>query len=471
MKKKIWIIIGSLAVLFAAWFFIGNSNGQEQAAWETATLEKRNIEMIVSASGTLNATNTVEVGTQVSGVINEIYVDFNDEVKKGQLMAKLDVRNLEASLSQANASVLQAEVQVMQKKRIYENTKKYNSGEIADLSVVEAEASLNQIKAQMEQGERNYLRYKELYEKGVVAKVDYETSMTDYEQLKASYESKKATLNRTKANVGNVDLQYSLEDLRTAEANLASMKASKEKAKINLEFAHIYAPIDGIVLSRNVEVGQTVAASFTTPVLFTIANDLTKMEIEASIDEADIGYIKNGQAVNFTVDAYTDLIFTGTVEAIRLQPEVVSNVVTYTAIVTAKNEALKLMPGMTANLDIVTAKQEQALSVPDAALNFSPSAEYIEQWRDYLTNKGVAVQAGNEEGYGAGILWTIENNQPVPKKTMKGLSDGGFTEIISKDFSEGKQVIIGMNGGNNKASENKQSSPFLPQRPGGEKKE
>ena len=469
MKKKIWIISGSIALLLAAWLFIGNNNGQEQTGWKTATLEKRNIEMIISASGTLNATNTVEVGTQVSGVIDQIFVDFNDEVKKGQIIAKLDVRSLEASLAQAKASVLQAEVSVTQKKRIYENTKKYNSGEIADQSVVEAEASLNQIKAQMVQAERNYLRYKELYENGAVAKIDYETAMTDYEQFKASYESKNATLNRTKANVGNVDLQSSLEDLRTSEANLASMKAALEKAKVNLEFANIRAPIDGIVLSRDIEVGQTVAASFTTPVLFTIANDLTKMEIEASIDEADIGYIKNGQPVDFTVDSYTDRTFTGTVEEIRLQPEVVSNVVTYTAIVTARNEDLKLMPGMTANLEVITAKREQVLSVPDAALNFSPPAEYIEPWRDYLTNKAVAVKADNEAGYSTGVLWIIENDQPVPKKVSKGLSDGGFTEIISKDLSEGEQVINGMNGGSDKASKETQSSPFLPQRPGSKK--
>ncbi len=469
MKKKIWILAGSLAVLLAVWLLIANNNSQEQAAWETAPIEKRNMEMVISASGTLNATNTVEVGTQVSGVIDEIYVDFNEEVKKDQLMAKLDVRSLEASLSQARASVLQAEVQVMQKKRIYENTKEYNSGEVDDLSVVEAEASLNQTKAQMEQAERNYLRYKELYEQGVVAKIDYETTMTDYEQLKASYESKKATLNRTKANVGNVDLQSSLEDLRTAEANLASMKASLEKAMVNLEFAHIRAPIDGIVLSRDVEVGQTVAASFTTPVLFTIANDLTKMEIEASIDEADIGYIKNGQAVNFTVDSYPELTFTGVVEEIRLQPEVVSNVVTYTAIVTAENEELKLMPGMTATLEIITAKRNQVLTVPDAALNFTPPTEYTEPWREYLMNQGVAVQADDSEGFGTGVLWTIENNQPVPKRIIKGLSDGGFTEIVSKGFSEGTPVIIGMSGGNNTTSEDKQSSPFLPQGPGGKR--
>lgn len=469
MKNKIGITVGSLIVLFTVWFFIGKNNGQEQTVWKTTSLEKRNIEMVVSASGTLNATNTVDVGTQVSGVIDEIYVDFNDEVKKGQMLAKLDTRNLAASLSQANASVLQAEVLVMQKKRIYENTQKYNSGETADLSVVEAEASLNQTKAQMEQAERNYLRFKELYENGVVAKVDYETTMTDYEQLKATYESKKATLNLTRANVGNVDLQSSLEDLRTAEANLASMKASLNKAKVNLEFGIIRAPIDGIVLSRDVEVGQTVAASFTTPVLFTIANDLTKMEIEASIDEADIGYIKNGQAVDFTVDSYTDLTFTGTVDEIRLQPEVVSNVVTYTAIVTAKNEDLKLMPGMTANLDVVTAKREQVISTPDAALNFTPTTAYVEPWRDYLMNQGVAIQTNNVEGFGSGVLWVLENNQPVPKKIIKGLSDGGLTEIISNDFSEGEQVIIGMNEGNSKTVHKKQSSPFLPQRPGGKK--
>ena len=469
MKKKLGIVLGILAILFAAWYFINYKNGQEQAGWQTAPLEKRNMEMIVSASGTLNATNTVEVGTQVSGVIDEIYVDFNDEVKKGQLLARLDTRNLAASLSQANASVMQAEVQVMQKKRIYENTKKYNSGEIADLSVVEAEASLNQTKAQMEQAERNYLRYKELHENGVVAKVDYEAIMTEYEQLKASYEAKKATLNRTKANVGNVDLQSSYEDLQTAESNLAFMKASLEKAQVNLEFAHIRAPIDGIVLSRNVEVGQTVAASFTTPVFFTIANDLTKMEIEASIDEADIGYIKNGQAVDFTVDAYTDLSFSGTVDEIRLQPEVVSNVVTYTAIVSAQNDELKLMPGMTANLDIITTKREQVLSVPDAAINFNPPTQFIEPWREYLMNTGVAVEADLSEGFGSGVLWVIDDNQPVPKRILKGLSVGGYTEIKSNDFTTGERVIIGITEGSEKNTTERQSNPFLPQRPGGKK--
>lgn len=467
MKNRTWIIIGSITTLLVAWYFISNGKDQEETAWETAVLEKRNIEMLVSASGTLNATNTIEVGTQVSGVIDEIYVDYNDEVKKGQLIAKLDVRNLDASLLQADAAVSQAEVQLMQKKRIYENTKKYNSGEIADLSVLEAEASLQQIKAQMEQAERNYIRYKDLYNEGVVAKIDYETKMTEYEQLKASFESMSASVNRTRANVGNVDLQKALEDLKTAEANLASMKASKEKAAINLELAHIHAPIDGIVLSRAVEVGQTVAASFTTPVLFTIANDLTKMEIEASIDEADIGYIKKGQAVTFTVDAYVNRSFEGIVEEIRLQPEVVSNVVTYTAIVSANNKDLQLMPGMTANLDIITARQEQILSAPDVALNFSPPSEYVEPWKDYLLNRGQAIAASNGEEFQTGILWSLENGQPIPKKVTKGISADGFTAIISNDLSVGDHVITGMNGTKKQSSKDKQeSSPFLPPRPG-----
>lgn len=469
MKNTVWIILGSIAVLLAGWYFIGSNKQQEATNWETAVLKKRNIEMIVAASGTLNATNTVEVGTQVSGVIDEIYVDYNDEVKKDQLIATLDVRNLKASLSQANANVLQAEVQLMQKQRIYENTKKYNSGAIADLSVVEAEASLQQAKTQMEQAERNYLRYKDLYEKGVVAAIEYETNQTDYEQAKANYELMNASLQRTKANVGNVDLQKSMEDLKTAEANLQSMKASRDQAKVNLEFALIRAPIDGIVLSRSIEVGQTVAASFTTPVLFTIANDLTKMEIEASIDEADIGYIKKGQAVIFTVDAYTDRTFEGMVEEIRLQPEVVSNVVTYTAIVSANNEDLKLMPGMTANLDVIVSSRAQVLSAPDAALNFTPPAAYLAPWKEQLKHKGVALQTNTELSFGTGILWVVDNDQLRPKQIAKGVSEGGFTEIISQDLQEGAQVIVGINGSKSKGIKNKQSSPFLPSRPGNDK--
>lgn len=467
MKNKIWIIIGSIAVLLMVWLIWRNQSSRKKPGWETAQLVKGDVRMIVSSSGTLNAINTVEVGTQVSGVIEEIYVDFNDLVKKGQLIAKLDVRNLEAALQKADAALLQAEVQLSQMKRAYTDAQKYNSGEGTDLSVVEAEASLQQAKFQLEQAERNYNRYKQLYEDGVVAKTEYETALTEYEQQKANFQSMSASVGRTKANVSSVDLQKSLQDLKSAEANRAAVKAAKDQAKINLDFAYIRAPIAGIVLSRNVEVGQTVAASLQTPVLFTIANDLTKMEIEASVDEADIGYIRNGQPVVFTVDAYLDKTFQGTVEEIRLQPLIVSNVVTYTVIVSAPNKDQKLMPGMTANLDVVSAERTNVLKAPVAALNFTPADEYVQPWQEYLQKAAVASQSNKEENRGIDVVWVLEDGRPVPKMVKTGLSDGIFTEISGDDLKEGQSVITGMDGGGEKtAKSNQQSSPFMPARPG-----
>lgn len=466
-KNKLWLIAGSVAVLLIAWLMWRNQKSGQKAAWETAQLANGAIELIISSSGTLNAINTVEVGTQVSGVIEEIKVDFNDVVKKGQLIAKLDIRNLQAALQRADAALLQADVQVSQARRAYTNAQKYNSGKEADLSVVEAEAALQQVKTQLEQAEREYERYKKLYEDGVVAKTDFETKLTEYERLKAGFQSMSATLDRTKANVSNVDLQKSLEDLKTAQANLASMKAAREQAKINLDYAYIRAPIDGIVLSRNVEVGQTVAASLQTPVLFAIANDLTKMEIEASVDEADIGFIKTGQPVVFTVDAYLDITFEGTVEEIRLQPQIVSNVVTYTVIVSAPNKDQKLMPGMTANLDVLTAQRSNVLKAPAAALSFTPPEEYVQPWREYLQNAATATQSKNEENGGSGVLWILEGDRPVPKLVKTGLSDGSFTEISGGELKEGQSVITGMNGGTvQPAKNNQQNSPFMPARPG-----
>jgi HlyD family secretion protein len=470
MKKTYWIIIGIVVLSLGGFRYWNNNSEQRNISFETALIEKGNIEMVISASGTLNATNTVEVGTQVSGVIENVLVDFNDRVKTDQVIARLDARNLQANLEQAKASVLQAQVQLEQKKRAYDLTQQYNSENGKDLTVLEAEASVEQVRTQMELAQRNYERYKDLYEKGVVAKVDFETRESDYKRLKASFESVYASLNRTKANVSKVDVQKSFEDLRTAEANLASAKAGMEKAKINLDYAIIRAPIDGVVLSRNIEVGQTVAASFSTPVLFIIANDLTKMEIEASIDEADIGFIKEGQSVNFTVDAYIDKTFEGKVEEIRLQPEVVSNVVTYAVIVSAANDDMMLMPGMTANLDVIAAQRKKVLMAPVAALNFSPPSKYQEPWKDYLKSEGMTISI-SDDNWETGFLWKVENETIVPKKIKIGLSDGSFTEVSSNDFTENDKVVVEMNGVSSKSSSNTSTNPFIPSRPSSKKKQ
>ena len=466
MKNKIWIILGIATLLFLVWLLWVRQDDQQKVNWELTPIERGTLEMLVSASGTLSATNTVEVGTQVSGVIEDIYVDFNEQVAKGQVIAKLDIRNLEAALNQAEAAVAQARVQLGQKKRAYELAQQYNAGALADLSVLEAEASLQQVQAQLDQAKRNYLRYQTLYEQGVVAKVEYETRLTEYEQLKANVQSRSALLKRAKANVGNVDVQRSKEDFDIAAANLASITAARNQAKIKLDFAYIRAPIEGIVISRNIEVGQTVAASFQTPVLFTIAHDLTKMEIEASIDEADIGFIQNGQMVSFTVDSYLERSFSGIVEQIRLQPQIISNVVTYTVIINAANEDMKLMPGMTANLDITTAQRLNVLKAPIAALNFYPPSAYILPWKAYLEQEGMAIQTNSELEWGMGILWILEDDQPVPKKVKTGLSDGNFTEISSKDFRAGDLVITGLNSEVKASDGNQQASPFMPSRPG-----
>ena len=467
MKYIYWIIIGIVLLGGGVYYYLNNVADSQDISFETADVERGDIEVIVSGSGTLNAINTVEVGTQVSGVIEKIFVDFNDQVKKGQVIAQLDTRNLQSTLDQNKAIVQQAKLQFEQKKRAYNYAKQYNSENGKDVTILEAEASVEQVRTQMELAKRNYERYKDLYENGVVSKVDYETKQMEYEQLDANYNSVNAMLNQAKANVGSVDLNKSLDDYKNAEASLASANADLAKAKINLEYAIIKAPIDGIVISRDIEIGQTVAASFTTPVLFTIANDLTQMEIEASIDEADVGMIKEGQSVVFTVDAYPDESFEGKVGQLRLESEVISNVVTYTAIVSTDNSNLKLMPGMTANFDVTTAQRKNVLKVPVIALNFTPPSEYSAPWKKYLTEEAIAVTISNNS-WKTGVLWKVEDDQLVPKKIKVGVSDGSFTEINSNDFTENDKIVIGLIDAN-KTSKSATTNPFVPSRPGAKK--
>ena len=467
MKKIYWIIIGTVVVGGGLLYLLRGASESKQVSFETANIERGDITMIISDSGTLNAINTVEVGTQVSGVIEKVMVDFNDQVKKGQVIAQIDARNLQSTLAQKKAMVLQAELQSDQKKRAYDYAITYNSENGKDLSIVEAEASLEQVRTQMELSKRNYERYKDLYENGVVSKIDFETKQMDYERFNANYSSAEAMLNRTKANVGNVDLNKSKDDFKNAEASLASAKADLNKASINLDYAIVRAPIDGIVISRNVEIGQTVAASFATPVLFSIANDLTQMEIEASIDEADIGMIKVGQYVVFSVDAYPDESFEGIVGQIRLQPQVISNVVTYTAIISADNAELKLMPGMTANLDVTTAERKNALRVPVAAINFTPPPIYSVPWKEYLADQSLAVTI-SDNNWKTGILWIVQDNELAPKRIKIGLSDGSYTEISSADLTENDKVVIGLIDPK-KVSKTADTNLFMPSRPGAKK--
>ncbi|MES2396914.1 MAG: efflux RND transporter periplasmic adaptor subunit, partial [Bacteroidota bacterium] len=306
-KKTIFITTGILIAVAVFYFIYKNKNGTNKTEYIFSQVKKGTITKDITATGALNAFQTIDVGTQVSGIISKIYVDFNDIVKQGQIIAMIDTVVLVASVTDAEAVFLKTKVLFLQQEKEYE-------------------------------------RYKELLAKNAV-------SQSDYDQVDANYLSAKSTL-------------------KSAEAQL-------NRAKINLKYATITAPISGIVISKNVNVGQTVAASFATPTLFTIANDLKKMQLQAKIDEADIGQIKKGQSVKFNVDAYPDLTFSGIVDQIRLQPVTTQNVVNYSVMINVPNPDLKLLPGMTANLSVQVDEHKDVFLVPLSATFFNP--DFIQQ--------------------------------------------------------------------------------------------
>jgi HlyD family secretion protein len=392
MKKFIIPISVLIAVVLAYLIFFSNNKSVE-AKYITAKAEKGDISILVTATGTLEAVTTVQVGSQVSGTISALYVDFNDRVKKGQVVAQT-----QADLEKADASV--------------------------NLS------------------RREYDRALSLFEKNLISESERDLSLTDYELAVAQQKSAQAALDR---------------------------------AKTNLDYATIVSPIDGVVISRDVDVGQTVAASLQAPTLFTIAQDLSQMQVNTSIDEADIGAIREGQEVLFTVDAYPESTFDGTVSQIRLSPEIVQNVVTYNVIIQVSNPNLLLKPGMTANVTILVNHREDVLKVPAGALRFHPPTEGQKSSsngaRAGMPSPGshpsaegsVSSLSKNQEGARQDRVWILDQlGKPQPVPVQIGISDGSSVEITSGDLKEGDQVIVGI--GNSVMSTNSQQvNPFVPQ--------
>lgn len=370
--KKILIGILIAAVLGTAAFF-SFGNKENEIKYRTEKTVRGDIVATVTATGTVNAVTTVLVGTQVSGTIKNIHVDFNSPVKKGQVIALIDPTTLEAQVAQARANLLSAKA-----------------------NLEKSEAALTEAKRTMD-------RNRELLLKNLIARSDLDTSETNHETAKAQ--------------VG------------VSKAQIAQTEAALKIAETNLGYTKILSPVDGVVISRNVDIGQTVAASFQTPTLFTIAQDLTKMQINTNVDEADIGNISVGQDVEFTVDAYPDVNFKGTVSQVRNSPSVVQNVVTYDVVIKVDNPDLKLKPGMTANVSIVLTGKKDVLRIPNAALRFSPAAK----------EKGRTQGQQKEKGLG---VWVLQDGKDkrVPVKT--GISDGNYTELVSGDISEGQELIV-----------------------------
>ncbi len=364
MNKRNIIIISITAVIIIIGAILLIKKGSVK--YITKPLSKDTITQYVEASGTIKPINTIEVGTQVSGTVAKIYVDYNSTVKQGQLLAELDPSLFQANVDQSSA--------------------KLNN----------AKASLAKAKATLAYKKNNYQRYKHLYEKNYVSKDDVELALSNYLQAQA--------------------------DVTANQAEVSAASASLENNLTNLRYSKITSPVDGTVISRAVDVGQTVAASFNTPTLFEVAKDLTKMQIETSVSEADIGKIKVGQHAQYTLDGYQDKIFEGEVTQVRLASTTTNNVVTYTVIVSVDNADGFAIPGMSANVSIIVGKAQDVLCVDNKALKFTPS--------------------DNQQKYDKQGIWILEKQGPKRYNIELGLSDENKTQIISNEIKEGDKVII-----------------------------
>lgn len=390
-KKKTLVIVAVAAIAALAVWLLSGGKKEEKITFDTAAVAPANIMNSITATGTIEPVTSVTVGTQVSGIVSKLFVDYNSVVKKGQVIAELDKTNL---MSQLNTAKTQ---------------------------LATAQSQLNYQTA-------NYKRYKTLFEKGLVAADDFDNAKLSYTQ---------------------------------AKEQVVSAKEEVQRAQTNLGYATITSPIDGVVLSKSVEEGQTVAASFSTPELFTIAQDLTNMQVVANVDEADIGDVKEGERVSFTVDAYPDDTFEGEVKQVRQEATTSNNVVTYEVVISAPNADLKLKPGLTANVTIYTAERKGVLSVPSKALRFTPQKETV--------GKMKIVDVANAKNK----VWTIEGNSIVAHKVNIGMTDGTNTQIVG-GIAEGTKVVTGLNvmGGEEEKPMEAQgeSSPFAPGPPGKNKK-
>ena len=442
--RKLLIVVAAVAVVVVGLLIVKGRAKDGDANYAFGEVTRGDIKSVVSATGALSAVGTVEVGTQVSGTLERIYVDFNDSVRAGQVMAVLDTTMLATSVKDARANVLKAQ------------------------------SSLD--KARLDQE-----RIQELYQKELVSKADYETSLTS---------------------------------LTAARAGLVSAEASLERARANLDYAVIRSPISGTVIERSIEPGQTVAASLSAPKLFIIAEDLSKMEIHALVDESDMGQIRVGQKATFTVEAHAGKEFTGTVRQVRLQPETVSNVVSYTVVVDAANDEGLLLPGMTATIDFIVEERNGVLLVPSAALRIKPTEEMFAEARSSMeraeaegggtagaqdtpgappggageagaapTGESRRVTAGGHQaasqgwgGFGGGngtsdraLVWYVnENGKLAFAPIVKGATDGKNTEVVEGPLTEGMQVIVSLTASATagSASTEQRTNPLTPGPPG-----
>jgi len=415
--------------------------GQTQPRYVTVPVGRGEVHTAVSATGTLNAVVTVQVGTQVSGTIQQLFVDYNSPVRMGELIARLDPATSQAKVNQAQADVESAQATVVAQQAAV--TKAQADLENAQALVTKERVTRRDARVKWQARDR-------LYHEGNLAQEDRDTAQATDDSAAADLVAGQAGMQAAQAN-----LEVARAQLVAAEATVRQKQAALAQAQVDLAHTAILAPVDGVVVARNVDVGQTVAASLQAPTLFLIAHDLTEMQVDTNIDEADIGRIALGQAATFTVDAYPEHTFDGQVTQVRQAPQTVDNVVTYDAVLTAHNAALQFKPGMTAQVSFVTARHEAVLVVPNAAfrIRLDAAAAGGEQ-RPGTASRGSLGGPVSTSPAGAAdakhgdapetrqLLWVLRDGRPEQRRVQVGLTDGERTEIVA-GLQPGEQVIIG----------------------------
>jgi len=497
--KKVLIVIVVLAAVGAGAAYLMVGSGPQETQYFASAVERGTIQNTVAATGNVQAVVNVQVGSQVTGQIQSLYADFNSVVTEGQLLAKLDPRNLETQRENARANLVSARARIRTAEADVTNS---------EASVASAEANLNSARVDLEKAEIDYGRAQQLFDAELIPMSELENARTSVESARARLAQSEASLQQAEAQIISRDAS-----LEQAEAQLEQAQAQVLEADVNLGYTDIRSPVDGVVISREVDVGQTVSASTSAPTLFQIANDLARMRVQASIDEADIGLLAQNNEVTFNVDAYPNERFQGEIEEIRLNPTTTQNVVTYNVIVGVENPGLKLKPGMTANITITVDRRNNVLNVANTALRYNPpemeAAPVQRTAAPDVTEAAPAVPAdapqaaggfdpsqfqgrGGRGGRGArggadtaaatsstvigsagdslnalpgqlwstgqklqfesappqppraGRVWVLDpSGTPVERSVMLGITDGSRTEVVSGDLSEGDQVLIG----------------------------
>jgi HlyD family secretion protein len=463
--RRLLVVLGLSAVAAAGiGAYVYTRHLSSSAAFQTARVTRGLLVAAIAATGTLNAVVTVQVGSQVSGQIKELYVDFNSHVTKGQIIARIDPAVFQAQVDEAREQVQAARATVLSQQAMVAKTRADLENARAAVAVAQAQTAKAQVA--VVDGQRNLDRQRQLMQRELIAQADVDAAQVAYDSDVAQHTATAAQDRAQAALVqsGEAQLKVAEAQVQSAVAQGRQYEAALREAQLNLDHSIIRAPVDGVVVARNVDVGQTVAASLQAPTLFLIAQDLTKMQVDTSADESDVGRIRLAQPVTFTVGSFSGRTFSGQVVQVRKAPQVLQNVVTYDVVVSAPNPELDLLPGMTANVRIIIDQKDNALKVPNAALRFRPPGAETGQVQSRPAGPAAAQGSGPRSGSGAqpglaGQVWVAAAGGKLRAIPLRlGITDGIVTEVLEGGLSDQQDVIVGMGSAPNQAAAPKSGS-------------